>query len=144
MWLKPILVPFATWLDDRNGNGRLNTIKKWWLDHEVVDEITMEPQVGTNRRDIDPGANIDPTRQKMANYPATAMPPPDTFKPRPTRSTEKPPSPKPVEWKRLLRHWPAKRPKYRHENTQVWNKERILRWSPAVAAPNSLLRNPTD
>ena len=80
MWLKPILVPFATWLDDRLGNGRLNTIKKWWLDLEVVDEITVEPQVGTNRRDLDPGANIDPTRQKMAYYPAPAMPPPDTFK----------------------------------------------------------------
>ena len=62
MWLKPIPVPFATRLDDRDGNGRLNMIKKWWLDLEVVDEITMEPQVGTNRHDLDPGANIDPTR----------------------------------------------------------------------------------
>ncbi|MBO88068.1 MAG: Fe-S protein [Rickettsiales bacterium] len=79
MWLKPILVPIATWLDDKLGNGRLNTIKKWWLDLEVIDDITVEPQVGTNRRDLAPNANIDPSRQKIAYYPAAAMPPPETF-----------------------------------------------------------------
>jgi ferredoxin len=79
MWLKPILVPIATWLDDKLGNGRLNTIKKWWLDLEVVNDITVEPQVGTNRRDLAPNANIDPSRQKIAYYPADTMPPPDTF-----------------------------------------------------------------
>ena len=79
MWLKPILVPIATWLDDKLGNGRLNTIKKWWLDLEVVNDITVEPQVGTNRRDLAPNANIDPSRQKIAYYPAATMPPPDTF-----------------------------------------------------------------
>jgi len=79
MWLKPILVPIATWLDDKLGNGRLNTIKKWWLDLEVVNDITVKPQVGTNRRDLAPNANIDPSRQKIAYYPAATMPPPDTF-----------------------------------------------------------------
>ena len=63
---------------------------------------------------------------------------------RPTWSTEKPPSPKLPECKRLLRHWPAKRPKYRHENARVRDKKRILRWSQAVVAPNPLLRNPSD
>tara|TARA_B100000686_G_C16371626_1_gene752864 strand:+ start:177 stop:518 length:342 start_codon:yes stop_codon:yes gene_type:complete len=79
MWLKPIPVPIATWLDDKLGNGRLNTVKKWWLDLEVIDDITVEPQVGTNRRDLAPNANIDPSRQKIAYYPAAAMPPPETF-----------------------------------------------------------------
>ena len=77
MWLKPLMVPIAAWLDDRLGNGRRNPVKKWWFDHEIVDGITVEPRVGTNQRDIDPSRKLDPLKQKMAYYNADMMPPPD-------------------------------------------------------------------
>ena len=35
MWLKPFLVPIAVKLDDMLGHGRINKIKKWWLDLEI-------------------------------------------------------------------------------------------------------------
>ncbi|OGT82663.1 MAG: hypothetical protein A3H91_05595, partial [Gammaproteobacteria bacterium RIFCSPLOWO2_02_FULL_61_13] len=37
MWLKPLLVPIATRLDDWFGHGVRNPAKKWWLDLEIVD-----------------------------------------------------------------------------------------------------------
>lgn len=76
MWLKPLLVPVATFMDDWLGNGRRNPVKKWWLDHELVDGVAVEPK-GTNQRDIDPGRTVDPAHQKMAYYHASMMPPPD-------------------------------------------------------------------
>lgn len=76
MWLKPAMVPVATWLDDRLGNGKRNPVKKWWFDHEVVGGIATEAK-GTNRRDIDPSRVLDPSKQKMAYYHADMMPPPD-------------------------------------------------------------------
>jgi ferredoxin len=76
MWLKPLLVPLATFVDDWLGNGKRNPVKKWWLDHEIVNGVAVTPK-GTNARDIDPARTVDPASQKMAIYPANVMPPPD-------------------------------------------------------------------
>ncbi len=77
MWLKPLMVPIATWMDDTLGNGRRNPAKKWWFDHEIVDGVTVDPPKGTNERDIDPARQVDSAKQKMAYYHASMMPPPD-------------------------------------------------------------------
>jgi ferredoxin len=81
-WAKPLLVPIATWFDDWIGNGRRNSAKKWWFDHEVVGEATVAPS-GTNRRDIDPGRRVDRAKQRIAIYPARMMPPADARGPVP-------------------------------------------------------------
>jgi ferredoxin len=83
MFLKPMMVPIARWLDDALGNGKRNPVKKWWFDHEIVDGVTVAPIAGTNRRDIDPSGSIDATKQKMAIYHADMMPPPDAGTPVP-------------------------------------------------------------
>ncbi len=80
MWMKPVLVPIATWLDDRIGNGRRNPAKTWWFDHEIVDNVPVLAKA-TNRRELDPGRKLDPARQKIAYYHADAMPPPDASGP---------------------------------------------------------------
>lgn len=78
MWAKPLLVPAAVRLDDALGHGKRNLVKKWWLDLEIVDGVCVVPR-GVNERDIDPAreAGLDPARQKIAYYPADAMPAPD-------------------------------------------------------------------
>jgi ferredoxin len=76
MWLKPLLVPVAAWLDDRLGHGRRNPAKKWWFDHELVDGVAVAPRA-TNRRELDPARKVDPAAQKIAFYHASMMPPPD-------------------------------------------------------------------
>jgi len=76
MWLKPLLVPIATWVDDRVGNGMRNPVKKWWFDHELVDEVAVVPK-GTNQRDLDLHKNVDPAHKTIAYYHASMMPPPD-------------------------------------------------------------------
>jgi len=76
MWLKPAMVPIATWLDDAVGYGRRNPAKRWWLDLEVVDGVCVAPR-GVNERDLDLDHEIDPAKQKMAYYNADQMPPPD-------------------------------------------------------------------
>ena len=76
MPLKPLLVPIATWLDDKLGNGKRNPAKKWWLDHEIVNGVAVTPRA-TNQRDLRLGRHIDPSHQKIAYYNANAMPPPD-------------------------------------------------------------------
>jgi len=76
MWLKPLMVPFATWFDDWIGNGRRNPAKKWWFDHEIVNGVTVQAKA-TNERDIDPERKVDPASQKMAYYHASMMPPPN-------------------------------------------------------------------
>jgi hypothetical protein len=82
MWLKPLLVPIATWLDDKVGNGRRNPAKKWWFDHEIVGGVAVTPK-STNQRDIEPGRKLDPAKQKIAYYHANAMPPPNELRPVP-------------------------------------------------------------
>jgi len=74
--LKPLIVPIAAWLDDVLGNGSRNPVKKWWLDHEIVDGVVVTPKA-TNRRDIDPKRHIDAARQPIAYYNANLMPAPD-------------------------------------------------------------------
>jgi len=78
LWLKPVMVPIATWFDDWIGNGRRNLIKKWWLDLEIVGGVTVTPRA-SNERDIDPDRKVDPAAamQKMAYYHANMMPPPN-------------------------------------------------------------------
>lgn len=82
LFLKPLMVPIAVWADDVLGNGRRNLAKKWWFDHEIVGDRTVEPK-GTNRREIDPARKVDPAKQRMAYYHANMMPPPDTPEPVP-------------------------------------------------------------
>ena len=76
MWLKPFMVPIATFIDDWLGNGKRNPVKKWWLDHEIVNGVAVAPK-GTNQRDINPSRKVDPAHQKMAVYHASMMPPPN-------------------------------------------------------------------
>ena len=76
MWLKPLMVPIATWLDDALGNGKRNLAKKWWFDHEIVDGVAVTPRA-TNQRDIRPDRHFDPESQKIAYYNANVMPAPD-------------------------------------------------------------------
>jgi hypothetical protein len=52
---EPILVPIATRLDDKLGNGRRVAAKKWCFDREVVEGATVVPR-GVSRRDIEPRA----------------------------------------------------------------------------------------
>ncbi len=76
-WLKPLLVPLATRLDDMLGHGVRNPAKKWWLDLEIVDGICVEPRKGVNERDLDTKRHIDADKQKIAYYNANLMPPPN-------------------------------------------------------------------
>ena len=76
LWLKPLLVPIATWLDDRVGNGTRNPVKKWWFDHELIDGVAVTPK-STNQRDNDPSRKVDPAHKTIAYYHASMMPPPD-------------------------------------------------------------------
>lgn len=76
MWLKPVMVPIAVWLDDKLGYGMRNLKKKWWLDLEVVDGITVKPEA-TNQRDIDVNHPMNLTREKIVYHHANMMPPPD-------------------------------------------------------------------
>lgn len=76
-WLKPLLVPVATRLDDWFGHGVRNPVKKWWLDLEIVDGVCVTPPHGVNERDIDPGRKIEVHRHNVAYYHADMMPAPD-------------------------------------------------------------------
>jgi ferredoxin len=90
MWLKPILAPFAIWLDDKLGHGNPNDKKKWWLDLEVMGKRTFryDPNnevveaKGANRPMIDPKKKIRDV--KIAYYPASTLPPPDLMAAFPT------------------------------------------------------------
>jgi len=76
MFLKPLMVPIAAWLDDKLGNGKRNPVKKWWFDHEIIDGVTTEAKA-TNERDIEPNKPVDIEGQKVAYYHANMMPAPD-------------------------------------------------------------------
>lgn len=77
-WLKPVLVPIATRLDDWLGHGIRNPAKKWWLDLEIVDGVCVAPRKGVNKRDLDLKRYMDPKKQKIAYYNANVMPPPNS------------------------------------------------------------------
>lgn len=81
--LKPLLVPLAVKLDDKLGHGNLNPAKKWWFDLEVIDGVCVEPVKGVNRRQLNLDHAIDPAQQKMAYYPASAMPVPNDLNAQP-------------------------------------------------------------
>ncbi len=76
LWLKPLMVPIATWFDDWIGNGMRNPAKRWWFDHELINGVAVEAKA-TNARDIDPARKVDAATQKMAYYHANMMPPPN-------------------------------------------------------------------
>jgi reductive dehalogenase len=81
--LKPLLAPVAAYLDDRLGYGRINPVKKWWLDLEIVNGVAVAPAAGTNRRDIDYRHQPDRRREKIVYYHASLMPPPERMDPCP-------------------------------------------------------------
>lgn len=76
-WLKPVLVPLATRLDDWLGYGVRNPLKRWWLDLEIVDGRCVTPRRGVNERDLNVQHVLDPTKQKIAYYNANVMPSPN-------------------------------------------------------------------
>jgi reductive dehalogenase len=78
-WLKPVLIPIATRLDDWLGHGVRNPKKKWWLDLEIVDGVCVTPRKGVNERDLNLKRSIDPATQKIAYYNANVMPPPNAY-----------------------------------------------------------------
>ncbi len=82
MFLKPLMVPIAAWLDDKLGNGMRNPVKKWWFDHEIIDGVATDAKA-TNQRDIEPDRKVDIEGQKIAYYHASMMPPPDQPEPFP-------------------------------------------------------------
>jgi ferredoxin len=85
MWLKPLLVPLSVWLDDKLGNGNPNLNKKWWLDLEVIDGVSVEPKQGINVTKISVDVDIadKKRKEKIAYYPASELPPPGSKKPFP-------------------------------------------------------------
>ncbi len=75
MWLKPLLIPIAVWLDDALGNGTRVPGQKWWLDLEYRDDKLVVPK-GVNERDIDVNKKR-PKNQRIAIYTAEDNPPGD-------------------------------------------------------------------
>jgi ferredoxin len=75
-WLKPVLVPLATRLDDWLGYGVRNPLKRWWLDLEIVDGCCVTPRRGVNERDLNVHHVVGPSSQKIAYYNANVMPSP--------------------------------------------------------------------
>ena len=84
-WLKPLIVPFAVWFDDRLGRGSANPAKKWWLDLEVVDDVSVTPAAGANFKGITITCDVPAAQRKerIAYYPASVLPPPADLRPFP-------------------------------------------------------------
>lgn len=76
-WLKPLLIPIATRLDDWLGHGVRNPAKRWWLDLEIVEGVCVKPRKGVNERDLDLKRHVSAGKQKIAYYHASSMPPPN-------------------------------------------------------------------
>ena len=91
MWLKPILIPIAIWLDDKLANGNPVDQKKWWLDLEVIGKRSFKydpnnyvvAAKNTNRPKINPKKK-KLKKDNIAYFPASTLPPPDMLKPFPT------------------------------------------------------------
>lgn len=67
-------------LDDKLGNGRINPIKKWWWDLEMVDDGPYSlTQSGVSVRDLQPELDLKFEDQTLAVYPANLAPPPYPF-----------------------------------------------------------------
>ena len=64
-------------LDDTLGNGKINPVKKWWWDLEMVDDgAYRRPTEPVNTRDIQPDLDLKYSDQTLAVYPAPLAPPP--------------------------------------------------------------------
>ena len=77
--LKPALVPLAVKIDDWLGNGARNSVKKWWFDLEVVNNVCVDPVKGVNQRELSLGHEVDSAKQKIAYYLASMMPVPNNL-----------------------------------------------------------------
>ena len=91
MWLKPLLIPIAIWLDDKLGNGNPVDKKKWWLDLEVIGKRSFKydpdnyvlAAKATNRPRIQPKKK-KLKKDSIAYFPASTLPPPNILEPFPT------------------------------------------------------------
>ena len=70
----PFTRKFIANLDDKVGNGSINPIKKWWWDLEFKDGRTIEPEKGTNARELDMNGGRIADKQKVAIYPPDVLP----------------------------------------------------------------------
>lgn len=61
-------------LDDKVGNGSINSIKKWWWDLEFVEGRTVHPTKGTNARELNMDGGRIADKQKIAVYPPDVLP----------------------------------------------------------------------
>ncbi len=61
-------------LDDFEGNGARNPVKRWWFDLEVVNGIAIHPVAGINERDLDMGRMRLAEKQKLAMFPPELQP----------------------------------------------------------------------
>ena len=75
----PFTRKFIARLDDRAGNGSINKVKKWWWDLEWKDGRAIEPQKGTNARELDMNGGRIASKQKVALYPADVLPSADSI-----------------------------------------------------------------
>lgn len=91
LWFRPFLWMTINWpwsrktialLDDWIGNGRLNPVKKWWFDLEIVDGRALTAK-GANARELDLKKKLDPDKQSIAYFPASDMPLPAADEPVP-------------------------------------------------------------
>ncbi|MEP3767792.1 MAG: 4Fe-4S dicluster domain-containing protein, partial [Marinomonas sp.] len=76
----PSLAKSLAKLDDSVGNGRINPIKKWWWDLEMVDDgpYTLTEN-GVSERDLQTELDLKFEDQTLAVYPANLAPPPYPF-----------------------------------------------------------------
>lgn len=81
MWLKPLMIPIAVWLDDVMGQGKRIKGQKWWLDIENVDGKIVKAR-GVNERDLDVKRKR-PKTNKVALYLPEDYPPGDHKEPFP-------------------------------------------------------------
>ncbi len=64
-------------LDDKLGNGAINTAKKWWWDLEMIDDGAYRPaRDPVNARPLQPALDLKYADQTLAVYPAPLAPPP--------------------------------------------------------------------
>jgi reductive dehalogenase len=72
----PSTAPLLTRIDDWLGNGRINSVKKWWWD---LDGGIGRPAVrasNVNRRELQTNLKLVPEEQTLACYPANIAPTP--------------------------------------------------------------------
>ncbi len=70
----PFTRKFIAHLDDKVGNGSINTLKKWWWDLEFVEGRTVLPTKGTNARGLDLDGGRIANKQKIALYTPDVLP----------------------------------------------------------------------